>query len=77
MQTALTTQVAPVAAAAVAARTARMSVLVAQVSGGELFTRLHRDGKGRIASISYYFQGHRIDRATAMRVACRPRASVH
>ena len=69
----LVPQVAPVAAAQVAVRTERMNVLTAQVNGGELVTRIHRDAKGRFGRCTYFYQGKRIERAHAMRLPAQPR----
>ena len=60
-------------ASVVEARTARMNVLVAQVNGGELVTRIHRGPKGRFGRCTYFYQGKRIERRHAMRLAAKPR----
>ena len=69
----LVPQVAPVAAAQVAARTERATVWIAEVNGGQLVTRRPRDAKGRFGACTYYYQGKRVDRATAFRLALHPR----
>lgn len=51
----------------------RMTVATMQVNGGELVTRVHRDAKGRITRHSHYFQGKRIERALALKLATTPR----
>ena len=60
--------------AVVAARAARLTVTTMQVNGGELMTRVHRGANGRILRHSHTFQGRRIDRATALRLATQAKA---
>ena len=51
----------------------RMTITTMQVNGGELMTRVHRDARGRITRHSHSFQGKRIERALALRLATTPR----
>lgn len=75
MQVLIATRTANVRQATATARVEarRMTVATMQVNGGELVTRVHRDAKGRITRHSHFYQGKRIERALALKLATSPR----